>query len=128
MDLGTVDLAASGSVVISSGKIGQLSLSLSQKLAEHWLKTYQLEEKGKETINTLKTAKSLTSFTTPPKQLDSRRRRQLDVGSPGEVMRSKPRPSLNRSAAAASSWKVLVLKLPNERRLGTHLWRKGICS
>ena len=60
----------------------------------------------------IKTAKLLTSFTTPPKQLDSRRRRQPDVDSPGEVMRSKPRPSLNRSTAAASSWKVLVLKLP----------------
>jgi len=38
--------------------------------------------------------------TTPPKQLESRRRRQLDVGSPGAVMRSKPRSSLNRSTAA----------------------------
>ena len=51
--------------------------------------------------------------TTPPKQLESRRRRQLDVGSPGAVMRSKPRSSLNRSTATASRSKVLVLKLPS---------------
>ena len=42
-----------------------------------------------------------------------RRRRQLHVGSPGAVMRNKPRSSLNRSTAAASRSKVLVLKLPN---------------
>ena len=78
------------------------------------MKSYQLEEKGEETINTLETAKLLTRFTTPPKQLKSRRRTQPDVGNPGEVMRSKPRPCHNRSTAAASYCKVLVLKLPND--------------
>ena len=63
-------------------------------------------------MKTLRSAKSLTTFTTPPNQLHSRRRRQHNVGSPGYVMRNRPRPSLNPSMTAASPSKVLVLKLP----------------
>ena len=67
-DLGTVYLVVWVLWSFQPDKTEQLSLSLSQKLVGHQKKSYQPDEKGEGTMNTLKTTKSLLSFTTVPKQ------------------------------------------------------------
>ena len=62
-------------------------------------------------VQSICTVRKGSACRVPPNPLNSRRRRQHNVGSPGYVMRNRPRPSLNRSDDGGVALKVLVLKV-----------------